>query len=603
MRNEEKMMHGGDIYRNQVELDFSVNINPFGVPEQVKKALIDAVSVCDRYPDIKAEALIRAISEWISLPEEFLACGNGASELFCAILSVLLPKRTLLPVPSFYGYERAAKAAGSELIFYELKEQDGFVLTEEFLGALTEKIDLLFLANPNNPVGNAIEPELLYQIAKRCREKNIILVLDECFIAFTGEMEKYSFLARLQEYPNVIVVQAFTKLFAIPGVRLGYLVCADVEFVRRVRDALPEWNLSVFAQSAGVAACREREYVQESVEFVCREREWLAEELRKRGFTVFPSKSNYLLLKTKRSLAEELLKQGILIRDCGNFRGLGKGYYRIAVKKRAENEVLLGAMDNGFMPDGAIQEPAGGRLTGSADLEPDTGLMPDGSVQEQGAEHLPGSRKTNIEYVLPGEIEKRSFAIISEELEAQHIHLRPEEELVIKRVIHTSADFSYAKTMMFSENAVQIAKNLIIHGADIVTDTNMALSGINKKVLARYGGGVHCFMAEEETARLAKERGVTRAAVSMERAAQIKKPVIFVVGNAPTALIQLYEMIQNGSYEPAFIIGVPVGFVNVEAAKELILETQVPHIINRGRKGGSNVAAAICNAILYELGR
>ena len=207
----------------------------------------------------------------------------------------------------------------------------------------------------------------------------------------------------------------------------------------------------------------------------------------------------------------------------------------------------------------------------------------------------------NIEYVRPQDIEKRSFAIISQELEEKGIVLPKEQELVTKRAIHTSADFDYAKTMTYSDHAVEIAKKLIQNGADIVTDTNMALAGVNKKELAKYGGEAHCFIAEEELAKIAKERGVTRAAVSMEKAAQIEKPVIFAIGNAPTALIELYEMIQSGKYRPAFIIGVPVGFVNVEAAKDLILKTDVPYIINRGRKGGSNIAAAICNALLYEL--
>lgn len=207
----------------------------------------------------------------------------------------------------------------------------------------------------------------------------------------------------------------------------------------------------------------------------------------------------------------------------------------------------------------------------------------------------------NIEYVRPQDIEKRSFAIISKELEEKGIVLPKEQELVTKRAIHTSADFDYAKTMTYSAHAVGIAKKLIQNGADIVTDTNMALAGVNKKELAKYGGEAHCFMAEEEVAKIAKERGVTRAAVSMEKAAQIEKPVLFAIGNAPTALIELYEMMQSGKYRPAFIIGVPVGFVNVEAAKDLILKTDVPYIINRGRKGGSNIAAAICNALLYEL--
>ena len=207
----------------------------------------------------------------------------------------------------------------------------------------------------------------------------------------------------------------------------------------------------------------------------------------------------------------------------------------------------------------------------------------------------------NIEYVRPQDIEKRSFAIISKELEEKGIVLPKEQELVTKRAIHTSADFDYAKTMTYSDHAVEIAKRLIQNGADIVTDTNMALAGVNKKELAKYGGEAHCFMAEEEVAKIAKERGVTRATVSMEKAAQIEKPVIFAIGNAPTALIELYEMIKSGKYRPAFISGVPVGFVNVEAAKDLILKTDVPYIINRGRKGGSNIAAAICNALLYEL--
>ncbi len=208
-----------------------------------------------------------------------------------------------------------------------------------------------------------------------------------------------------------------------------------------------------------------------------------------------------------------------------------------------------------------------------------------------------------IEILLPEDIEKRSFEIITEELQERGIYLPKEQEPVTKRVIHTSADFEYANTLMYSKNAVKIAEELLINGADIVTDTNMALAGINKAALAKLSGQAHCFMADEDVARIAKERGVTRAVVSMEKAANIEKPVIFAVGNAPTALLQLYEMIQGSKWRPAFVIGVPVGFVNVEVAKELIMETEVPYIVNRGRKGGSNVAAAICNALLYELTR
>lgn len=206
-----------------------------------------------------------------------------------------------------------------------------------------------------------------------------------------------------------------------------------------------------------------------------------------------------------------------------------------------------------------------------------------------------------IEYVKPAEIEKRSFEIIEGELFDNGIVLDETNAPVIKRCIHTSADFDYAKTLVFSENAVAVARDLIKKGATIVTDTNMALSGINKKRLAEYGGEVFCFMADEEVAKEAKEREMTRAAVSMEKASGIKGPVIFAIGNAPTALVKLHEMYESGIYKPAFIIGVPVGFVNVVAAKELIIDSDISFIVNRGRKGGSNIAAAIVNALLYGI--
>ena len=206
-----------------------------------------------------------------------------------------------------------------------------------------------------------------------------------------------------------------------------------------------------------------------------------------------------------------------------------------------------------------------------------------------------------IEYILPTEIEHRSFEIITSELSSMGITIPEDEAPITKRVIHTSADFDYANTMCYSDGAIERVKELIKAGAHIVTDTNMALSGINKKKLAEYGGQVHCFMADEDVAIEAKQRQVTRATVSMERAAALPMPVIFAIGNAPTALISLYEMMEQGRFTPEFVIGVPVGFVNVEAAKELFINSDVPYIINKGRKGGSNIAAAIVNAILYSL--
>lgn len=206
-----------------------------------------------------------------------------------------------------------------------------------------------------------------------------------------------------------------------------------------------------------------------------------------------------------------------------------------------------------------------------------------------------------IECLLPSEIEKKSFEIISTELKKMNIKIPEEQKSITLRTIHTSADFDFAKTMYYSKNSIQIAKDLIKNGADIVCDTNMAKAGINKKILEKFGGTVHCFMADEDVAQKSKNLKITRASASMEKASKLNKPIIFAIGNAPTALISLYEMFEKKIYKPEFIIAVPVGFVNVELAKNLILETEIPCIINRGRKGGSPIAATICNALLYML--
>lgn len=203
----------------------------------------------------------------------------------------------------------------------------------------------------------------------------------------------------------------------------------------------------------------------------------------------------------------------------------------------------------------------------------------------------------------PGEIEKKSFEIITKIIEEEYpnYQMNPEHEAVIKRAIHTSADFEYLDNLLISENAIQAGLNALKNGAVIVTDTNMAKAGISKIALEKLGGSVECFIADKDVAAGAKERGITRAILSMEKAGQIDKPLIFAIGNAPTALIALDEMITQNRIKPELIIGVPVGFVNVVESKEMIMAGKVPYIVAKGRKGGSNVAAAICNALIYQL--
>ena len=294
------MVHGGDIYRNCISLDYSVNINPLGIPASVEAALREAVSLCSRYPDIRQEKLKAAIAEMDKVSADEILCGNGASELFPAILHALKPKKILIPVPSFYGYEWAA--------------------------------------------GTEVPPEILKGILKRCQELNIIVVVDECFLPFCEEAELYEEMEAGMKCGNLIQVRAFTKTFAIPGVRLGYLICRNREVCQKIARQLPEWNLSVFAQMAGCAAAKETEFIGESRKLIKEQRSILTKELTSLGFRVYSSRADYILFYTELPLYELLLKKQILIRNCENYRGLSKGYYRIAVRGQAENERLISAL-------------------------------------------------------------------------------------------------------------------------------------------------------------------------------------------------------------------------------------------------------------------
>lgn len=343
-------IHGGDIYSRQIRLDFSVNGNPLGMPEAAVQALREAIQHVGEYPDITAAALTKAVSRMLSgecdrkIPKEYLLAGNGASELFLAVVHALRPEQVVIPVPSFYGYEYAAEAAGSHIKYVYLPEESAFCPGQELMQALTADTDMLFLANPNNPTGQPMSREYLQELLEHCRQQGITVVLDECFIEFceTDRERPKSLLSEIDRYENLLLVRAFTKSFAMPGVRLGYLVCSNVSILEKIRRQLPEWNLSVFAQRAGIACAEQSEqYLQDTVEHVKNEREYLREGLETLGIRVVSGEADFLLLHTTQPIYDRLLAKGILIRNCENFRGLGAGYYRIAVKKHEENEVLL----------------------------------------------------------------------------------------------------------------------------------------------------------------------------------------------------------------------------------------------------------------------
>lgn len=343
--------HGGDIYTKKVQSDFSVNVNPLGIPQPVKQALTAAVLQTGAYPEYENLLLRETIARDMGLHMENVLCGNGASELFAAVVHALKPKKAVIPVPSFYGYEWACGMEHADVHYVRLQESEGFAVTESLRDSLTAETDMLFLSNPANPVGNCISEDLLYELFVHCRTCGITVLLDECFIEFTGQNSAVKWL---NEFPNLVVVRAFTKIYAVPGIRLGYLL-AQEDICRKIARQLPEWNISVLAQAVGLAVYggqwEKEEYIRQTARLVREEKAYLERELKKvfgDRITLFPSDANFLLMKTKLPLYEILLEQGFLIRDCSNYRGLGNGYYRIAVKGHGENIRLVKVLENFF---------------------------------------------------------------------------------------------------------------------------------------------------------------------------------------------------------------------------------------------------------------
>lgn len=339
------MSHGGDRYGNSVQMDFSVNTNPLGMPEAVRKSLRESWKQAEAYPDLQARSLCAGLcAVWKTKPENLLI-GNGASEILMALVHAVRPKKALLPVPSFSGYEYVLRAADCEAIYYRMTKEKRFSLDEAFLDVLSAEAELLFLTNPNNPTGRYIRPDLLERILDRTRELGILVVLDECFMELSDDPKGRSVLRQRERWPNLLVLRAFTKSFAIPGIRLGYALCEDTALVRKIRAQLPEWNVSIPAQAAGVAALQELQWLEKARSTILHERLVLERALTRLGFADVASNAGYILVWDEKErgidLYTELLKKGTLIRDCSDYPGLGRGYYRIAVHGRGENRRLI----------------------------------------------------------------------------------------------------------------------------------------------------------------------------------------------------------------------------------------------------------------------
>lgn len=339
-----KHRHGGNIYGYGSILDFSANINPLGMPKAVREAIAGCADACLHYPDPDAKSLREAIAKAEGIPAEAIICGNGAAELIYLLSAALQPKKAVLLAPAFAEYEESLLPVGCQTCFYECRKSAGFVPDEAYLDLLTEDVDIAFLCNPNNPTGAYIPKELLKSIRRKCLQNKIFLVLDECFLDFTGESKERSLIPELSA-GGLFILKAFTKIYAMPGLRLGYGMTYDRELLFRMQKARQPWSVSVPAQLSGIAALSEEGFVEKTVCYVREERAFLKGGMENLGIRVYPGEANYLFFETGDPLfGKKLEEKGILIRDCSNYRGLTPGYYRIAVRTRQENEKLLEAI-------------------------------------------------------------------------------------------------------------------------------------------------------------------------------------------------------------------------------------------------------------------
>jgi threonine-phosphate decarboxylase len=342
-----KRIHGGDWAAFQEEqgilpLDFSANISPLGVPPAVQAAIRQAAATADRYPDPTVRALHRALSKHEGVPADWVLCGSGAADLIWRACLAAKPKRALVTAPSFGEYEAALEASGCEPIRFPL--EDDFVLTDRILSWIGPDLNMLILCNPNNPTGRTADPSLLCAIAKRCGETGTRLLLDECFVDFLDEPEKHTMKPLLESTLSLLILKAFTKLWGMAGVRLGYALCADAAFLDAIRFSGPPWSVSTLSQAAGLAALQERTYVDRVRALVRTERPRLAAALQALGLRVIPGEANFLLFQCKKPLVAPLREHGILIRGCADFHGLDESWYRCSVRTREENERLIAVL-------------------------------------------------------------------------------------------------------------------------------------------------------------------------------------------------------------------------------------------------------------------
>lgn len=339
-----KHMHGGDVHayaaaHGVLPLDFSANINPLGMPEGAREAAVTAVAMAAHYPDPACTKLRAAIGAHEGVPTAQVLCGNGAADLIYRFAHATRPQAALVCAPTFCEYAAAFRVAGSDVRSHPLKAEEGFRLTDGILSAL-DNVQAVCLCNPNNPTGLTTDPALLTRLLDRCAERGLHVLLDECFIDFLDEPALHTRTGVLSQYPRLVILKAFTKFYGMPGLRLGYALCADEGLLARMDATGAPWSVSTPAQAAGIAALADHGYAAETRALIQAERSFMKQMLGRLDLAP-TGEANYLLFQAPHGLADDLRAEGILVRDCRNIAGLGEVWVRVAIRTRAENMRLL----------------------------------------------------------------------------------------------------------------------------------------------------------------------------------------------------------------------------------------------------------------------
>ena len=343
-----QLVHGGDWmgYRERFgrdALDFSANVSPLGLPEGVAQAIREALTEADRYPDPLCRTLRAALSRAEGVPPEQILCGNGAADLIFRLVWAAKPRRALVTAPTFAEYAAALDTAGCEVKRFFLGEAEDFAVTDALVDAVDESIDMVFLCQPNNPTGQLASPGLVEKLLRRCEACGAILAVDECFLDFLPDADRWT-AKPLLESSSLVIFKAFTKLYGMAGVRLGYCLCGDEALLEKMQAAGQPWAVSSLAQAAGVAALKETAYVDEVRALIAQQRPAMTAGLRALGLRVIDGRANYLIFRGPADLNERLRPLGTQVRSCANYPGLGPEWYRTAVRTAPENARLLEIM-------------------------------------------------------------------------------------------------------------------------------------------------------------------------------------------------------------------------------------------------------------------